>query len=557
MVEALGGEAALAAATAQTAVASGVRYDEHESFSSVPGEDPLTTVQMNFTSTVDVDLVGQGQHGIWAGSTVEVIPGTNVSWTETSDGTYGFTTGSNSGSPGMDPGFMNSIQVAMRWKQQAMSTPAVLAKWALANGAGVTVGADQTWNGASYHVLTLKTPWGWPADVHVFVDPVTHLPVKSDTLEEDPVRGDTLYEVAFADFHKAGSLQAPFAITHSLNGSTVQSETRSAVTTDTSANAGNAFAVPAGFQMGFDQAGTDWAKRSSQYFLRFQAFAFPLYFDQSVAIPPYVPGLVPHEVVPTSGAKVVQYQISYYNTMVVEMPTYLIVVEAPLYDSASAAVIADMKTRFPGKPVKAVVSTHFHFDHTGGIRRYLGEWPTADLYVPAESVDFYTALAKAPHTLAPDTTWKTPWTGSVKVVAPPVGGAMNGAATVLSDGGTTRTVKLFNMKVDHSKGTLVPILDSEQLLFTTDLDNPTGQDKGGSLPDGKERAAHDLYARQLYTNLKTAGAGYSPGSAPNMKFVGGHGAVGTWGELCVFGYGFGATGAPPMGTPIDASKVCP
>src|SRR5262249_34205172 len=141
------------------------------------------------------------------------------------------------------------------------------------------------------------------------------------------------------------------------------------------------------------------------------------YFDQSVGVPPYLPGLTPTEVVTTAGARVVHYKFTFYNTMVIEMPSSLIVVEAPLTDSASAAVIADLKTRFPGKPVKAIVSTHFHFDHSGGIRRYLGEYPTADLYVPAQQVDFYTQLARAPHTLAPDRTWQIPWTGSVKPVA--------------------------------------------------------------------------------------------------------------------------------------------
>ena len=101
------------------------------------------------------------------------------------------------------------------------------------------------------------------------------------------------------------------------------------------------------------------------------------------------------------------------------------------------------------------------------------------------------------------------------------------------------------------------VLDDEGIVFTTDLDTPTGKDAGGPMPDGKEMAQHDLYARQLIANLKAASPAYTPAAAPNMKFVCGHGAIGDWGELCVYGYGWGQAGKPTAGTPIDPSRVCP
>ena len=554
-VDALGGSAALAAAKAQTWTASGSQYDQLESYSPVPGEKDETTLQMTYTSAGAVSFEGPGHSLTWDGKTVEVLPGREPKFTQASRGKFGFTTGTETGYPPLDPSFMTSIEVAARWKQQAMRTPGVLLAWALANPSSVRADADETWNGSPSHVLRLVTPWGWPADVRLFVDAATKLPVKSETMEDDPVRGDTKVEITFTDWRPAGALKAPFALTHTLNGSKIETETRSAVTTETAS--GHRFDVPAMFQAGYDAAGAAWGTRSAQFFLRYQAFAYPLYFDQSVGVPPYVPGLVKDEVVATAGAKVVHYRFSFYNTMVVEMPTYLVVVEAPLYDSASAAAIADIKARFGAKPVKAVVSTHFHFDHTGGIRRYLAEWPNADLYVPAEVVDFYAALVKAPHTLATDTSWKTPWLGAIKPVAAPAAGAKNGAPTVLGDTGTSRTVKLFDMVVDHSKGHVVATLEDAHVVFTTDLDTPTGTDAGGPMPDGKEMSQHDVYARQLIANLAAASPSYTPVATPDMKFVCGHGAVGGWGELCVYGYGWGASGKPAPGTPIDPSKVCP
>ena len=99
---------------------------------------------------------------------------------------------------------------------------------------------------------------------------------------------------------------------------------------------------------------------------------------------------------------------------------------------------------------------------------------------------------------------------------------------------------------------MLPIVDDADVMFTTDLYNPTPGGTGGPLPDGKDRPAHDLYARQLYTILGTLG--YTPAAHPALRIVGGHGAVGTWGELCVWGFGFGSA---PHDVPIDPAKVCP
>src|SRR5262249_10546313 len=155
---------------------------------------------------------------------------------------------------------------------------------------------------------------------------------------------------------------------------------------------GDIFDVPPDFQVGFDPAGAAWGATQSQWFFRLQSFAFPMYFDQSVGLPPYLHGLAENGLVSPDGAQVFPYTFTFYNPLVVELPTSLIVVEAPLYESASLAAIADIKARFGGKPVKALVSTHFHVDHSGGIRSYLAEWPDADLYVPGQTDAFYADL---------------------------------------------------------------------------------------------------------------------------------------------------------------------
>ena len=136
----LGGLADVQAATSQSATATGKRYDQHEAFSAVPGIHDETTLQMTFTSTVVTDLDGEGLYGRWDGTTVEVFPGTHPIWTETSDGKFGYTTGTTSGFPPTDAAPMLSAQVIARRKQHVMATPIALVKYALANPSTVTIG---------------------------------------------------------------------------------------------------------------------------------------------------------------------------------------------------------------------------------------------------------------------------------------------------------------------------------------------------------------------------------------------------------------------------------
>lgn len=65
-----------------------------------------------------------------------------------------------------------------------------------------------------------------------------------------------------------------------------------------------------------------------------------------------------------------------HNSALIEMKDYLIVVEAPQGDHRSTAVIAEVRKLVPNKPIKFLVNTHHHFDHSGGVRAYAAEGAT-------------------------------------------------------------------------------------------------------------------------------------------------------------------------------------
>ena len=56
-----------------------------------------------------------------------------------------------------------------------------------------------------------------------------------------------------------------------------------------------------------------------------------------------------------------------HNSVAIEMADHMIVVESPLYDGRTAAVLAEVR-KLSSKPIRYVINSHHHFDHAGGLR---------------------------------------------------------------------------------------------------------------------------------------------------------------------------------------------
>lgn len=91
-----------------------------------------------------------------------------------------------------------------------------------------------------------------------------------------------------------------------------------------------------------------------------------------------------------------------HNSVLVEFRDFVVVVEAPLNDERSQAVIAEVKRLVPNKPIRYVINTHHHWDHSGGLRGYVAEGAT--IITHEENIPYYRQLMFGSNTwkLMPD-----------------------------------------------------------------------------------------------------------------------------------------------------------
>src|SRR6185436_5629511 len=89
-----------------------------------------------------------------------------------------------------------------------------------------------------------------------------------------------------------------------------------------------------------------------------------------------------------------------HNSVAIEMKDYMILVETPLNDGRSVPVIAETKKLAPGKPIRYVINSHVHFDHSGGLRAAVAEG--AVIVTHSQNKAYYEKAFANANTINPD-----------------------------------------------------------------------------------------------------------------------------------------------------------
>jgi glyoxylase-like metal-dependent hydrolase (beta-lactamase superfamily II) len=158
-----------------------------------------------------------------------------------------------------------------------------------------------------------------------------------------------------------------------------------------------------------------------------------------------------------------------HHSVAVDFRDFAAVIEAPLNEERSLAVIAEVHKLIPNKPIRYLVNTHHHFDHSGGTRTYVAEGAT--IVTHQGNREFYEKVlfSPAPRTLQPDRLYSL----NPDVVRDAVFETVN-QKYVLSDG--TRTIDIYPVQgLLHNAGMLVAYFPKEKILVNADLYSPPAQ----------------------------------------------------------------------------------
>src|SRR6476646_7201101 len=173
-----------------------------------------------------------------------------------------------------------------------------------------------------------------------------------------------------------------------------------------------------------------------------------------------------------------------YAAIAVDFKDYIVIVEGGQSDQRSAAVIAEAKTLIPNKPIKYVINTHHHFDHSGGLRAYVAEG--AIVVTHQINKPYYEKIWATPHTIAPDRLSKNPKKPKFETVDD---------KKIMTDG--NHVIELYHQQnFSHNDGMLLVYLPKEKVLLEADGFNPPPQ------PATRPPATISPYTASLAANIQ-------------------------------------------------------
>lgn len=438
-VSSAGGKDAIVGANSQSIVASGQRFDNTQTRKA---GDPAFQITGDFSYTLTHDVKSDRTSVAWMRPSLFSGP---LMYSEIVSGNVGYFNGIDSAFTMMQQTPMQSARVAAVRKHVRLFSPHLLLRRALEKPESVTIKEDASVNGAAHGVIELADSF---KPIRLYVNKDTGLVTKVETLEDDPVRGDATIEIAFEDYRAVGGIQIPHKATLSQNGVVLHKEVRSSVLINNAVTDAQ-FAIPTAVASTLNAKDAERGEAIAEYLHRYAAIGVSLDFDQSLSIKS---DMLAQGVYLIHGANA--------HTLAVELATQIVVAEAPLDDARSRAVITEIKRLIPSKPIKYVINTHHHDDHSGGLRTYVAEGAT--VVTGASNEAYYKTLFAAPHKARPDSLEQRPAQAKIQTVS--------STSFDISEG--ARKIRVLPLSTTHADGMLMVYVEDVQLVMVADLFSP-------------------------------------------------------------------------------------
>ena len=374
---------------------------------------------------------------------------------------------------------MSAIRVAASLRELERASP-VLLLHALDAPQSVTALPDQPLGEVALPAVAI-TEHG--TKFIVLFDRVTHLPVAVRTRDDDHIYGDSNYDVVMDDWRDVDGVKVAHALTYLLNGMRVGSLAYDEVAANPTI-AADAFAIGDQFRLASSSVP---AVVPYQWVLR--RLFLGRFTDSDKVVVPANGSLKLVELAPN----VQQVVGGGANNLIVAMNDGLVVFDAPCCDTQSRWVIEAAKQKYPGKPIKYLVLTHHHMDHTGGSRAYVAEGAT--VVVPDTAQAYFEHNLAMPHTVVADAQQKDP--KPVHVV---------GVADQMSIKDSSVEIRLRKIANPHVDGMMIGHVVQPNIVWVTDIWSP-GRDS--------RKTAGVLALNEAVKKLGITGATFAGGHGSN------------------------------------------
>ncbi len=181
-------------------------------------------------------------------------------------------------------------------------------------------------------------------------------------------------------------------------------------------------------------------------------------------IPLGTPGRPISEIAPG----IVQIPGSWYTTLV-RQNDGIVIIDAPISAGYSQRVIAEVQRRFPGVPIKALITSTGYFWHIAGVREYAARG--IPIYVLDHNAPTVHRLLSAPHTIVPDDLAKSGRQPDIRIVSD---------RTVIGSGHN----QLVVLPIRRASGNmLMTYIPDAKLAHTAEMAQPLGPNGSFLFPE--------------------------------------------------------------------------
>jgi len=266
--------------------------------------------------------------------------------------------------------------------------------------------------------------------VTLYFDAATHLLARSELVADDATRGDAAFSTDYSEYRSVHALKLPFRTQQDGPG-------------------------PERWETTLARVELDAALADS-------LFVLPKELDVSPNV--------------ASMRKLADGVYALQASVAVEFTDFVVVFEAYGNSRTSIGNIARLRSAIPSKPIRYVISSHYHEDHLGGVREFAALGAT--FITTRDAVDRLRSNLLVRHSMRPDSFSAAPKKPTIEIVD---------SVRVIED--ETRRLELYQIgPTAHVDRILIGYLPKERILIEGDLLDMPGQKPAAGGEDTEQLA---------------------------------------------------------------------